>query len=205
MRRVRRYVSPRLLIPSSRTRPPVPRCRGTSPNPSGELATGPERAWIAHGRFSPAPRMNTGASGLLHDRCGASPPRLRGITKLATADPGTHRVTPAPARTHLNRALRRQTPPPHPRARGNTDVPLCRFPPTYAISGRVPPLEFDSALPVQAGRISMSPHPKARALPNPCWSRVVNSSTSVNRTIPVRFSMPMVASCPLARRRCRRR
>ena len=183
------------------------------------------RAAIAHGRFSPASRRIPGPRGpctigaALHPRAceespnspplipiyTASPPRLRGIIELSTADSGVHRFTPAPARNHRNRALRRQTPPPHPRARGNTDVPICRFPPAWAISGRVPPLEFDSALSVQAGRISMSPHPKARALPNPCRSRVVNSSTSVKRTIPVIFSMPMVASRPPGRRRCRRR
>ena len=169
------------------------------------------RAALAHGRFSPASRRIPGPRGpctigaALHPRAceespnspplipiyTASPPRLRGIIELSTADSGVHRFTPAPARNHRNRALRRQTPPPHPRARGNSDVPICRFPPAWAISGRVPPLESDSAPSVQAGRISMSPHPKARALPNPCWSRVVNSSTSVNRTIPVRFSMPI--------------
>ena len=121
---LRRDVSLRLRIPSRRTRPLLPRCRGTSPNQAANSR--PDLNARGSPVVAPAPRRGEYRGlGPLHDRCSASPPRPRGIIELSTADSGVHRFTPAPARNCRNRALRRQTPPPHPRSRGNTDVPLC--------------------------------------------------------------------------------
>ena len=135
----------------------------------------------------------------------ASPPHLRGNAAIVLR-PGKHlRITPAFARNSYRSRTRAPQHPFHPAAReyrcralsipirGHQDSAV------YCVSNP------GSAPCVHAGRISMSPHPNARALPNPAWSRVVNASTPVNRTIPVRFNMPIVASRPFGRCRCRRR
>ena len=155
----------------------------------------------------------------------ASPPRTRGIS-LASRPPAHRYASPPRLRGTVAIVLRlgkhlRFTPPiwresradavlAHrcarftPRSRDTDVPPTCSVRAQRCDLRRVPPLKVGMVPYVQALRISMSPHPKARALPNPCRSRSVNSSTPVNRTIPVRFRMPMVASCPPGRRRCRR-
>jgi hypothetical protein len=61
---VRRYLSPRLLIPSNRTRPPVPVCRGTNPSqvansrPDLKAFASPSVATAAVALSSPTPGIS---------------------------------------------------------------------------------------------------------------------------------------------------